>query len=190
MAHARRYFVEAKKMVPKECKHVINLIGELYKIERNLKKIRKDLPPDEWYEKRLSVRQQLAVPILEKLKDYLVRIKDNWLLERHPMYTAVNYMHKRYDSFCVYATDGRFEIDNNGAENMMRPVALGRRNWMFSGSENGARMTAVMMSVVQTCLRLKINPQRYLAYVLPRLASYKTTSLEGLTPWEWADAQK
>lgn len=190
MAHARRYFIEAKQLASKECKHVIALIGELYKIESNLKTLRAEMPPDDWHEKRLTTRQKLAIPILESLKMYLVNMRSTWLLERHPMYKAINYMLNRYDSFCVYTLDGRFEIDNNAAENMMRPVALGRRNWMFAGSEHGAEMTAVMMSVVRTCLRLKINPQRYLADVLPRLASHKTRSLDGLLPWDWTPAPK
>jgi hypothetical protein len=188
MAHARRYFVEAKILAPKECKHVIHLIGRLYKIERDLKKARKDLTPEKCYKKRFKTRQQLSVKILEELREYLIMIKSRYFLEQHPLYKAIHYMLNRYELFCEYTRDGRFEIDNNAIENMIRPIAIGRRNWLFAGSEHGARMAAVMMTVVQTCRRLKINPQRYLADVLPRLADQNTNSLEGLTPMEWAAA--
>jgi len=83
------------------------------------------------------------------------------------------------------AFDGSIEIDNNSIEQSIRPIALGRRNWLFAGSHQGAKMAAVMMTVVNTCKQLKINPQRYLADVLPRLADKSTTSLKGLTPFEW-----
>lgn len=188
MAHARRYFVEASKLgnARLNCAHVLKLIGKLYGIERDLRKLKKTMMLDEWYQARLAVRQEQSGELLDDLQQYLVKIKDHWLLERHPMYKALNYMLNRYESFGEYTKDGRFEIDNNLAENMMRPIALGRRNWLFAGSEYGARMSAVMMSVVQTCLRLGINPQRYLADVLPQLANHDTTSMDGLTPWDWA----
>jgi transposase len=72
---------------------------------------------------------------------------------------------------------------------VIRPIAIGRRNWLFSGSENGAKLSAVMMTVVQTCRQLKINPHEYLADVLPKLASYETKSLKTLTPMEWKSSR-
>lgn len=123
-----------------------------------------------------------------KVREYLNLIKDNWLHESHPMRKAINYMLNRYDSFVVYTTDGRYEIDNNAVENRIRPIAVGRRNWLFAGSHRGARASPVIMSVVQSCQTLEINPQKFSADVLPRLADKDTKSLEGLTPFDWIPA--
>ena len=185
MAHARRYFVKAEKLASKECKHVLKLIGALYKIEKDLKKQREKDKDQEWYKLRALTRAKNSVPILDDLFKYLAKLKDRWLLEEHPMYKAINYMLSRYDSFTLYTTDGRYEIDNNPVERAIRPVAIGRRNWLFSGSHHGADMAAVLITVIQTCKQLKINPQRYIADVLPKLADSNTTSLRGFTPMDW-----
>lgn len=185
MAHARRYFVEAQKLAPKESAYLLKLMAELYKIERTLKNEQKSLTSEQWYERRMRYRQKHAVKILDKIKQYLLSIKDNWLLENHPFYKAINYMLNRFEQFVAYTADGRFEIDNNYIERAIRPIAVGRRNWLFAGSEHGARMTAVMITVLQSCKNLGINPQQYLAEVLPRLADVGTKSLDGLTPFNW-----
>ena len=130
-------------------------------------------------------RQDRSVKILDELQEYLISIKDSWLLEKHPMYQAIHYMLKRFDSFRTYTSDGSFDIDNNAAERAIRPIAVGRRNWLFAGSQHGAQMAAVLMSVVNSCKALKINPQRYLADVLPQLADQATTSIDGLSPFDW-----
>ena len=101
------------------------------------------------------------------------------------MTKAINYMLSRFENFCAYTTNGKYEIDNNDIERMIRPIAIGRNNWMFAGSHDAAKINAVMMTVVQTCRQLKVNPQEYLEDVLPKLADEKTKSLEGLTPMDW-----
>ena len=186
MAHARRYFVKAKKLASKECHYIIKLIAQLYAIERDLTKQKVNFKRSAWFEHRREIREEHSVPILDKLKLYLINIKDSWLLEKHPMYTAINYMLNRFESFTIYTTDGRLQIDNNDIERMIRPVAIGRKNWMFSGSHHGASMSAVIFSVLQTCKALKVNPQAYLTDVLPKLADLNTTSLDGLTPFDWS----
>lgn len=186
LAHARRYFVKARKLAKKDCSYVLKLIGELYLIERKLKKKLGDLSPSQqWYQLRLETRQGSSKQILNKLELYLTKIKDNWLLEKHPMYTAINYMLGRFETFSEYCSDGRFEIDNNQIEQLIRPIAVGRRNWLFAGSHHGAKMAAVMMTVIACCKQNKINPQHYLTDVLPRLAQTETTSVKGLTPFDW-----
>jgi transposase len=82
------------------------------------------------------------------------------------------------------------QIDNNDVERMIRPIALGRRNWLFAGSHNGAKMAAAMMTVIDTCNNLKISPQKYLADVLSKLASHNTTSIDSLTPYDWKVVSK
>ncbi len=186
LAHARRKFVEASKLAPKDCKNIVQLIASLYGIEKELTKLTTKLKPEAWFQERLTVRQEQSVPILNQLKDYLVKIKDSYLIADHPMTKAINYMLTRYDTFCSYTTHGKYQIDNNDIERVIRPIAIGRKNWLFAGSHQAAKINAVMMTVVQTCRQLKINPQKYLADVLPKLASHKTTSLKGLTPMDWS----
>lgn len=189
MSHARRKFAEATKVSKKESAHMLRLIGQLYKIESDLKKEYPKKPKEkkvtEWLRKREKVRKEKAVPVLNTIREYLTFLKPKCLLEAHPLTKAVNYMLNRFEQLCVYTTDGAYEIDNNPVEHMIRPVALGRKNWLFAGSHQGAAMTAVLMTVIQTCKLRGINPHQYLTDVLPRLASQKTTSLEGLTPLDW-----
>lgn len=185
MTHARRYFVKVKDITPEEAGRVLKLIGKLYKIERELKKQHGNKKAEKFYKIRLRVRQEKAAPLLEKLKAYLTTLQDTWLLAEHPLSKAINYMLSRFDDFCVYTTDGSYEIDNNDVERMIRPIAVGRKNWLFAGSPEGAKMAAVVMTVIQTCKQLKVNPQRYLAAVLPILAQHETTSIEGLSPFDW-----
>ncbi|MCB0328457.1 MAG: IS66 family transposase [Bdellovibrionales bacterium] len=189
MTHARRKFVAAKKISEKESAHVLKLIGQLYKIEADLKKEYPKKPKEkkiiEWLKKREKIRKEKSLPVLHKIREYLHFLKTKCLLETHPLTQAVSYMLSRFEQFCVYTTDGRYEIDNNPVEQAIRPVAIGRKNWMFAGSHKGAEMTAVMMTVIQTCKLRGINPHHYLTNILPRLASQKTTSLTGLTPLDW-----
>ncbi len=189
MSHGRRKFVEAKKVSQKESAHVLKLIGQLYKIEADLKKEYPKKPKEktvtEWLKKREKIRKERSLPILSKIREYLNSLKPKCLLESHPLTQAVNYMLNRFEQFCVYTTDGKYESDNNPVEQAIRPIAIGRRNWMFCGSHQGAKMAAVMMTVIQTCKLRGINPHHYLTDVLPRLASHQTTSLIGLSPLDW-----
>lgn len=191
MSHARRKFIEAKNISKKESSHVLRLIGQLYKIEADLKKEYPKKPKEkkviEWLKKREKIRKEKSVPILNAIHEYLSALKPKCLLENHPLTKAVNYMLNRFEQFLVYTTDGIYEIDNNSVEQAVRPVAIGRKNWMFAGSHRGAEMTAVMMTVIQTCKLRGINPHHYLTNVLPKLASQKTTSLDGLTPLDWKE---
>ena len=108
MAHARRYFVKAKDVTPKESNHVLKLIGRLYRIESELKKNRGELKEEQWYKRRLKQRKAHAVPMLEKLKSYLVILKDKYLLEGHPLYKAIHYMLNRFEALSLY-TRGKWE---------------------------------------------------------------------------------
>lgn len=186
LAHARRKFVEAKGIGKAAAKHVIQLIGQLYKIESDLKKCRADFKSnDKWYEERQRVRVEESVPKLDALLEYLKKIESQWLLESSPMHQAIWYMLNRFDEFRAYTTKGQYEIDNNSVERAIRPIAIGRRNWLFSGSHDGARNSAVIYTVIESCKRRRIDVRAYLTDVLPRLASLKTTSLRGLTPIDW-----
>jgi transposase len=90
------------------------------------------------------------------------------------------------DGAC-YAEDGRLEIDNNRAENTLRGVALGRKNWLFAGSDTGGDRAAVVYSLVETCKLNGIDPEAYLCDVLTRIADHPINRIDELLPWHWAD---
>jgi transposase len=176
-AHARRHFVKAQDSAPRAAMEILTFISMLYKIEAGIKHD----PP----EKKLAVRQRDAAPILEK------KIKP-WLesnlaahLPQSPMRQAIGYSLGIWKELNVYLRDGRIPIDNNLAENAIRPIALGRKNWLFVGSETGGHTAAVLMSFTATCRKNKINTWAYLKDVLQRIQAHPVSRLHELLPDRW-----
>jgi hypothetical protein len=98
---------------------------------------------------------------------------------------AIRYMTSRWKALTVYATDGRLEMSNNAAERAIRPLALGRKNYLFSGSDAGGARAAVIYTIVETCKMNGINPQAYLADVIERIADHPASRVDELLPWNW-----
>ena len=111
-------------------------------------------------------------------------------LPKSPLADAVNYLRNQWESLTVFVNHAHLELDNNPAEREMRKVALGRNNWMFVESENGAHCAALFFSLINTCKLNRINPLRYLAAVLPLLKPEQKPDYAALTPVAWASAQK
>ncbi len=172
LAHARRKFFEAKESDPTEAQYFIDHCKALYAIER---KAREDkMTPQE----RHALRQEKAVPILKKLKTWLTQKKeDPTIIPNSLIYKAINYTHKRWDGLSAYAHKGNgiLEIDNNLVENSIRPLALGRRNYLFAGSNTAARNLAVLYSFVGTCLKRGINTTAYLNWLFQKVINQKIT---------------
>jgi transposase len=177
MAHARRHFydlyVAVKSPVAREA---IERIGELYRIEREIR----GCSP----EQRREERQKHAVPRLKSLQEWLTvmlsQVSCSSALAR-----AIRYMLKpeHWKSLTYYCEDGRADIDNSAAERSIRPIALGRRNFLFCGSDAGGERAAAMYSLIG-CARLNgIEPEAYLRYVLERIAHYPINRVEELLPW-------
>jgi transposase len=101
---------------------------------------------------------------------------------------AVTYALNQWVALQRYLEDGRLAIDNNATERSLRGVAVGRKNWLFTGSEAGGRRAAVLYSIVESCRRLHLDPFAYIRDVLPRLASYPAREVEQLTPAGWKTA--
>jgi transposase len=101
---------------------------------------------------------------------------------------AITYAMNQWDALCVYTTDGHLNIDNNAAENAHRRVAVGRKNWLFCGSDNGGRTAAVLFSFIATCERHKVDPFAYLRDVLTRIAAMPLSQLDQLLPHRWRPA--
>jgi len=179
-AHARRYFVDAQKTSPRAAGEVLVLIAKLYDVEAETKHLS---PKD-----RHAVRLKESAPLLEKIKK---KLEDHLPghLPQSPMRQAINYTLGLWKELNVYLLDGRLPIDNNLCENALRPIALGRKNWLFVGSENGGHTAAVLMSFCATCRKHKINTWAYLKDILQRIQSHPISRLEELLPDQWQAIQ-
>jgi transposase len=177
-AHTRRYFKEAATSAALECAQVLAWIGELYGIERMAtdRKLAADA--------RREIRQTRSLPILSKLEAYfdVLSLK---ALPKSPLAQAVAYARNHWAALTRYVEDGRLKIDNNGAEQALRPIVLGRKNWLTAGSEAAAHRTAVLCSLVQTCKNLSIDPFVYLREVIDRVSTHPASRILELTPREW-----
>ena len=125
----------------------------LYELEEQVRKEQRST------EDRLALRQQKAIPILEELKEWLLnKSGDRTLLPKSMIRKAIDYSLRLWKGLCAYAHDGRLEIDNNLVENTIRPVALGRKNYLFAGSHEAAQNLAVLYSIVGSYEKNNINP--------------------------------
>jgi transposase len=182
--HARRKFVDAIKGMSMKQKHskkvskadvALSKIRKLYAIEDS----DKSQSPQERYEQR----QQLSLPILKDLKSWLEK-NINKLPKDSLTYTAMYYTLNQWDSLIGYCDDGRLRISNVLAENAIRPLAVGRRNWLFSDTPKGAQGSATCYSLIETAKANGLEPYDYLHHVLQHIAAADTVEkLEALLPW-------
>jgi transposase len=175
-AHARRGLVDALPVAP-EAALLIGLVRRLYEIEREAK----NLSPDA----RRLLRQQQSVPVLARI-DEVRRDLTSRVLPKSPLGEALKYLDHQWVALNRYVEDGRFFIDNNGAERQLRVVAVGRKNWLFAGSMNGAHRAALLYSLVQSCRLVGVSPFEYLRDVLLRVATHPHRLIDQLTPKAWA----
>jgi len=178
-AHARRKFTEAVKAQGKKKKtskahHGLALIQKLYKIEKVVRTKTSD--------ERLDYRRHHAQPVLKKLRDWLTQT-----LPHVPPKTAtgkaLHYLHNEWDKLIRYLDDGRFEIDNNLAENAIRPFVIGRKNWLFSQSVKGVKSSANLYSLIETAKANGLEPYAYLRILFAELPKAQTVKeIEKLLP--------
>ena len=174
MAHARRYFFDAQDNKKEMCTWMLDKIQQLYAIEAMAR------DGNYSYEKRLRLREEKSVPVLNEMKQWL----DSNLSEtpKSPIAKAINYMKVRWNKLILFASDGRLEIDNNLVENAIRPVALGRKNYLFAGSHQAAQRGAIIYSLIATCKLNAIDPYTWLTDVLQKLPDTKSSDLDSLLP--------
>lgn len=177
-AHTRRKYVNAEESDSDLAKEAIQRIGELYAIERLAKE--RALAADE----RLELRKRESVPRLEALLDWL-EVTRTKVLDKGPMGRAIDYTLRQWQALTRYCEDGRLEIDNNDTERALRQVAVGRKNWMIVGNENGGRTAAILYSLVMTAKAAGIDPRLYIRDVLTRIADESDVSK--LTPRGWKE---
>jgi len=179
MAHARRKFFDALQTDRDLAQHALELFGQVYGVEREIKE--GGLSGDA----SVAMRQQEAVPVLQALNKWMQEEYPKIQLRKSPIAQAMAYCLPRWEKFCIYTTDARLQIDNNTVENAIRPVALGRKNYLFAGSHEAAQRAAMIYSLLATCKLHGIKPYEWLKDVLQRMHLYTTAGIEGLLPQTW-----
>ena len=159
-AHARRKFFDAARSSPRECHQMLEWVGQLYDIE--------DQSRESSTEARLSLRQQAAVPVLDRIEGYLAELASR-ALPKSNLAKAVSYAQNQWQALRRYTEDGRLTIDNNVSERTLRHQAIGRKNWLFLGSEQAGPRAAILFSVLAGAKRHRIEPWAYLREILLRL---------------------
>jgi transposase len=155
---------------------VVRRIDALFEIERSIN----GKSPRE----RLAVRKNLSRPLVDNLHAYM-REQAARLSRGHDLVKAVNYMIKRWAAFTLFLDDGRVCLSNNAAERGLRGIALGRKSWLFCGSDRGGRRAAAMYGLIVTCKMNGVDPQAWLTDVLSRIAAHPAHRLDELLPWNW-----
>jgi hypothetical protein len=191
-AHCRRYFYEARNTDPAHSTQALAYIRLLYDVEDQAREQFQaqstNVNTRPLAAIRLELRQRLAVPRLEQFKVWLESRQatgGGQVLPKSPMGQAITYAMNQWDALCVYTTDGELAIDNNAAENALRRIAIGRRAWLFCGSDNGGRTAAILFSLIATCQRHHVDPFVYLRDVLTRIAAHPHNRLVELLPDRW-----
>lgn len=177
MAHARRKFFELHANHQSQIAgEALELFGQLYGVERDVAKLSDTA--------RWRIRQEKAKPILDLLH--------RWLTTHRPkvphgssIAKAIDYSLRRWTALSHYVTDAQVPIDNNCAENRMRPIAIGRKNWLFAGSLRAGERAAAVMSLIQSAKLNGIDPLAYLKDVLNRLPTQPASKVADLLPHRW-----
>ena len=177
-AHARRKFFEARSSSPAEASLILEMIRRLYEIEDRAR------PLDD--AARSAMRQAEAAPILQRLRVELDRLSSQ-LLPKSALAKAVSYALNQWDALCRYPQDGRLTIDNNTAERRLRDQAIGRKNWLFLGSDEAGSRAAVICTVIAGAKRHRLEPWAYLHDVILQLTvDASPQALERLLPDRWS----
>ena len=188
-AHARRQFFELADIAANARRdknaaaispialEAVKRIDALFDIERGIK--------GQSVEERLRVRQEQSAPLLTALEAWL-REQRARLSNSSSVAKPIDYMLRRWDRFARFIDDGRICLTNNAAERALRGFALGRKSWLFAGSERGADRAAIMATLIMTAKLNDVDPQAWLADVLARINDHAVHRLEELLPWGWA----
>jgi len=175
-AHARRYFFDAQKGDPARAAIALGYIRALYKVEEAAR----DLPAAE----RLKLRQEQSKKTIEELRKWMDR-EELSVLPQSAMGEAFTYARNQWKRLTRYLEDGDLDIDNNIAERANRNVAIGRKNWLFAGSDDGGRRAAILYSVIESAKRNQVEPLSYLTDLLSRISGFPARRLDELLPDRW-----
>jgi transposase len=180
-AHVRRKFFDVHAAIGSPiAKEALDRIGQIYAVEETIK----GQPPD----RRRRERQRRSLPIATALATWADQTMPK-LSRKSELAAAFRYMRTRWAALMRCFDDGRLAVDNNPAERALRGVAIGRKNYLFAGSDAGGRRAAVMYSLIETAKLNGVNPQHYLADVLDRIADHPARQIAVLLPWNWQPAE-
>ncbi len=174
-AHARRKFNDARHESPFAAQMLLEIQG-LYKIEANLRKT-----PE--LDRRV-VRQEKSIPLLQRIGLQL-QAEQSSHLPKSQTGKAIDYTLRLWNKLLVYTEHAQVEIDNNLVENAIRPTAIGKKNWLFFGSAEAGRTSAIHYTLLETCRKLGLNPEEYLRDILPRLPHMTNRTAKNYTPAQW-----
>ena len=176
MAHGRRYFRDAETSDVIRSHTALAFIGRLYRIEKTTG----DLSAEE----RRAIRQDETQPILDDFEAWL-RTEHNAVLPKSPIAQAFGYALRHWKALRQYTQDGRLSIDNNAAEREIRPIAVGRKNYLFCGSDRGGHAAAILYSLTATAKRHGLDPFHYLRDILTRIPTHPNKQIHELLPDRW-----
>lgn len=191
-AHARRKFFEFADIaakarrgkdaatIPPLAWEAVRRIDVLFEIEREINGIGP--------EARVATRRGRSAPLVEGLEAW-IRTERAGLSRHAPLAKAVDYMLTRWGAFTAFLDDGRICLTNNAAERALRGIALGRKSWLFAGSDRGGERAAFMYTLIGTAKLNDVDPQAWLAHVLASIAETPQNRLHELLPWNWKSAQ-
>jgi len=174
-AHARRYFDKALENDRERASHVMKLIQLLYAIEALARESEMS------HQQRHALRLDKSLPIINEIGQYIQQERDK-VTPKSPIRQAFEYCANRWLSLQNYLTNGMLEIDSNLVENSIRPMALGRKNYLFAGSHDAAKDIAMFYSFFATCTKNNIDPQKWLTYVIQNINDTKTSKVKDLLP--------
>ena len=177
-AHTRRKFYDARTTDSRRAHEMLALIGRLYDIEREAKQ--NELNASAVKELRQQHSKSILAEISPRLEGWSIEV-----LPKSPMGQAVGYARGQWEALNQYLHDSDLDIDNNLSERVLRTVAIGRRNWMFAGSDAGAERAAVIYSLIATCKLCHVDPFAYLRDVLDRISTHPASRIAELTPLGW-----
>jgi hypothetical protein len=180
-AHARRYFVDAVKLNKQDAASIraVELINDLFAIDAQARKEKMDDAA------RHALRGHKAPPLLDEIRTHILDMSKT-MLPKSAAGQACRYTLAIWKKLICFLDHPELELSNNVAENSMRPIALGRGNWIHIGSETAGPRVAAIISVIESCRRLKIPVRNYLAEILPGLANAPLQRIADLTPAAWA----
>ena len=180
MAHARRKFFDLQQNATSQVAGAaLEYIGELYGIERDVKELDTG--------SRQQIRQRRAKPIADALHEWMQLTRQK-ITDGSATAKALDYSLKRWAALTRYLDDGDLPIDNNWVENRIRPIALGRQNWLFAGSLRAGKRAAAVMSLIHSAKLNGLDPYAYLRDVLERLPTQMNSDLSSLLPHRWGRA--
>ena len=181
-SHTRRHFERAEKVEPEAVAEALEFIGQLYRIEKHIRK--QGLTGNDKRAYRIEYARPIVDTFFQWCDGQCQRIE---LLPSNPLTKAIAYATQRHAALSVYLTDPDLQIDTNHLEREIRPVTIGRKNWVFCWTEIGAERLAILHSLTSTCRLHGVHPYTYLVDVLQRISIHPDSAVEELTPRQWKD---